>query len=80
MGALFVFGVIVFVSFIGGVWIGAEAYRRMVMKRFKKAVPIFQNVIAEVVQKVYMNEITEEEMVRYLKEEVDFLEIAMRDS
>lgn len=64
------------VSFLLGSYFGAELYRRMAIKRMKKIAPLVQNALVEVVEMSLLEGLPYDEMMRRIREEVDFIKIA----
>lgn len=77
MRAAFIFGGFI-VSFGGGAYFGAEAYRHFAIRRMKKLAPMIQNAIVSIVEKSLREDVTHEEMVRHIQEEIDFMKIVDR--
>lgn len=78
MRTAIIFSASICVSFFVGAYFGAEAYRRFSRKQLLKVVPLIQNAVADLMGKFVEGDITKEEMVRMAKEEVNFIDIAMK--
>lgn len=78
MRTVIIFSASICVSFFVGAFFGAEAYRRFTRAQLLKVVPLIQNAVADLMGRFAEGNITKEEMIRLGREEMNFIDIAMK--